>query len=180
MEKNKKGFTLIELLVVVLIIGIIAAVALPQYKMAVAKSRYSTIMNLAKSIALAQDRYFMVHGAYANRFVDLDIDMPADYISNSKENEYCYNWGGCKITMTGALYCYERTHKNTLNIYFHHSIAFNTFAGKFFCGAQGTNENNFSNKLCKQITNNANIDRNHDYTVCDQKFNGNSYLFSSY
>lgn len=45
----KKAFPLIELLVVVLIIGILAAIALPQYTKTVEKSRLATVIPLARS-----------------------------------------------------------------------------------------------------------------------------------
>jgi len=178
MKTNKKGFTLLELLVVVLIIGILAGVALPQYKMAVAKSRYATMMDLAKSIAHAQERYFLANGAYTDKFDNLDIEMPKDYTSKN-DYEYCYDWGGCNL-YNGTIYCYESHTKTKLTIYARYSDIAESLKGKIFCDASGYDVNNFSNRLCKQITKQNNYHHNHEQPICEQNLSGRSYLFSSY
>lgn len=69
------GFTLIELLVVVLIIGILAAIALPQYTKAVEKSRAVQALSVLKTFAQVYESYYMANGSDPTSFDQLDIDM---------------------------------------------------------------------------------------------------------
>lgn len=71
-----KGFTLIELLVVVLIIGILSAVALPQYTKAVEKSRATEAITLLGNLSNAEQIYKMSTGGYTNDLTLLDLQLP--------------------------------------------------------------------------------------------------------
>jgi len=74
MKMNKKsGFTLIELLVVVLIVGILASIAIPQYFKAVEKSRIAEATSVLTTIKSAQERYLAGSGGYASDLNNLDI-----------------------------------------------------------------------------------------------------------
>ena len=72
------GFTLIELLVVVLIIGILAAIALPQYKKAVEKTKISAMLPTVKSLAEANELYYMENNSYTTNVENLTFTMPEE------------------------------------------------------------------------------------------------------
>ncbi len=71
----RKGFTLIELLVVVLIMGILASVAMPQYFKSVEKARSAEGLDAMAAIASAQERHYMQKGTYAESLSELDVGI---------------------------------------------------------------------------------------------------------
>ena len=98
------GFTLIELLVVVLIIGILAAVALPQYNKAVLKSRFTQALTAASALSMAEETYYMATGNYTEDLTDLDISMPGTLSMNNAMVSSA--WGSCRVsTLYREIYC---------------------------------------------------------------------------
>ena len=83
------GFTLIELLVVVLIIGILAAIAVPQYQKAVLKARASEALLQGKALLAAEKAYVLSNGAMTEDLDALDVTFPANAGWTCYTSEWC-------------------------------------------------------------------------------------------
>lgn len=103
-KRNTRAFTLIELLVVVLIIGILAAVAVPQYQKAVWKSRSTSIITLLQTFKQGLSSFVLANGfgddqtGVAVSSDMLDVTLPHDSDQYTYElSDHCYSDFGCTV-----------------------------------------------------------------------------------
>ena len=134
------GFTLIELLVVVLIIGILAAVAVPKYEKAVEKSRAAAVFQNIKSLADSLERHYMANGSYPHDTMDgLDLSLTGCQPDTTgryycADSWYDYNGGGSsqtRFSITGFTRVYGQGGGTMLQLYLNHDAE----PGKITCSS---------------------------------------------
>ena len=139
-----KGFTLIELLVVVLIIAVITSIALPAYNRAILKSRFKSVMPLAKAVNQGQEIYYLTEGQYADKLKDLDVQATKAN-SNTVTTE-----NGITVTTSGDddEYDYVLATRNGMdNNYIMYQKHSPKFASNIHCEAKDGDD--MANWLCR-------------------------------
>ena len=167
---SSKGFTLLELLVVVLIIGILASIALPQYEMAVTKAKVASILPIMRRWKDALYEYKLQHGSYCKEGVDgaceeypdgsdLGVNWPSDW--KDEDGEPCGDSIGCENGYWTLCYSNYDADEGEVKCYVEDYFEINMyqpdysdeeFRGKIVCVAyNGSDSNNKGHKICKAL-----------------------------
>ena len=167
-KRGTQGFTLLELLVVVLIIGILAGIALPQYEMAVTKAKVASILPIMRRWKDALQEYKLQHGYYYNSDAgiypdgsDLGVSWPSDWKYTWDDSESCGDFCVCSNDYWSQCFANEETggevfcehyvnDDDSFRIYMHQSDDpnYEGLRGMTVCYADGGTE---AHKVCKAL-----------------------------
>ena len=149
-REMNRAFTLIELLVVVLIIGILAAVAVPQYQKAVFKSRVTEAKVLLKTMVDAGDLWLLKTGENILPPMDkLDVEIPAETANWAFE----FNESDGNGISASASYL-PNNFGNFVIGYTSAKMTTDDFAGKWWCSSNDEQ----GNKTCQNVLGGTLID----------------------
>ena len=148
---NKHGFTLMELLVVVIIIGVLAAIAVPGYMRAVEKSRAAGAIQTLSDIAKAESDYYNARSKYTNDFGDLVLTMTdentmedADH-SSYKTKFFTYNLDNNQDAATASRQKGDDSY--TLYRFYEDPITYCQPQGNKYCEALGLPAGQFTRSI---------------------------------
>jgi type II secretory pathway pseudopilin PulG len=139
-----------EMLVVSLVIGILAAIALPQYQIAVGVSKVSNVISFARVITDAQQRYRLATGSYTTSFDALDVTMPAGGTLSADGKTMSYKNFLCYLRDAGdgsSVYC------NVLSpVGINMEKYYRNPGGRFICWPKTNDSTDLTNKICQNVS----------------------------